>query len=309
MRTSVMVGIAGLFLMPLAACGGDSADTSAVTVVETTVEVVANYPVTVGELTLETQPQRIVSLSPTATEMLYAIGAGDQVVAVDEYSNYPAEAVALGTKLSGFDPNVEAIAGFTPDLVVITYDPGNLVDQLSALSIPVFMAPAATTFESVYQQIEQLGALTGHLDQAVQVSAQMQADIEAAVSGITMPAEPLSFYHELDNTLYSVTSKTFIGQVYALFGLRNIADGVEEGNDYPQLSAEVIVAADPDLMFLASGETAAMVAARDGWGSLTAITSERIIELPADIPSRWGPRLVQFVEVIRDAVSQLLTSS
>jgi len=147
------------------------------------------------------------------------------------------------------------------------------------------------------------------LDTAVQVSAQMQADIEAAVSGVTMPAEPLSFYHELDNTLYSVTSTTFIGQVYALFGLRNIADGVEEGNDYPQLSAEVIVAADPDLMFLASGETAAMVAARDGWGSLRAVTGGRIIELPTDIPSRWGPRLVQFVEAIREAITQLLINS
>jgi len=309
MRISVRVGLAGLFLLPLAACTGDSTDTSAVEAVQTTAEVIASYPVTVGELTLEAQPQRIVSLSPTATEMLYAIGAGSQVVAVDEYSNYPAEAAALGTKLSGFDPNIEAIAGFDPDLVIITYDPGNLVEQLSILSIPVFMAPAATTFESVYQQIEQLGALTGHLDTAVQVSAQMQADIEAAVSGVTMPAEPLSFYHELDNTLYSVTSTTFIGQVYALFGLRNIADGVEEGNDYPQLSAEVIVAADPDLMFLASGETAAMVAARDGWGSLRAVTGGRIIELPTDIPSRWGPRLVQFVEAIREAITQLLINS
>ena len=309
MRISVRVGLAGLFLLPLAACTGDSTDTSAVEAVQTTAEVIASYPVTVGELTLEVQPQRIVSLSPTATEMLYAIGAGSQVVAVDEYSNYPAEAAALGTKLSGFDPNIEAIAGFDPDLVIITYDPGNLVEQLSILSIPVFMAPAATTFESVYQQIEQLGALTGHLDTAVQVSAQMQADIEAAVSGVTMPAEPLSFYHELDNTLYSVTSTTFIGQVYALFGLRNIADGVEEGNDYPQLSAEVIVAADPDLMFLASGETAAMVAARDGWGSLRAVTGGRIIELPTDIPSRWGPRLVQFVEAIREAITQLLINS
>jgi iron complex transport system substrate-binding protein len=250
---------------------------------------------------------RIVSLSPTATEMLYAIGAGAQVVAVDDYSNYPAEAAALGTNLSGFEPNVEAIAGFTPDLVVIAYDPSNLVEQLNALSIPVFIASAAVSIDNVYEQIEQLGVLTGHAAESLQLSSQLQADIQAAVAGITMPTEPLSYYHELDNTLYSVTSNTFIGQVYALFGLRNIADNVEAGNDYPQLSAEVIVSADPDLIFLADtkccNETAETVAARDGWGGLKAVTNNRVIELDDDIPSRWGPRLIEFVNAIRDALA------
>jgi iron complex transport system substrate-binding protein len=250
---------------------------------------------------------RIVSLSPSATEMLYAIGAGAQVVAVDDYSNYPAEAAALGTNLSGFEPNVEAIAGFTPDLVVIAYDPSNLVEQLNALSIPVFIASAAVSIDNVYEQIEQLGVLTGHAAESLQLSSQLQADIQAAVAGITMPTEPLSYYHELDNTLYSVTSNTFIGQVYALFGLRNIADNVEAGNDYPQLSAEVIVSADPDLIFLADtkccNETAETVAARDGWGGLKAVTNNRVIELDDDIPSRWGPRLIEFVNAIRDALA------
>jgi iron complex transport system substrate-binding protein len=250
---------------------------------------------------------RIVSLSPSATEMLYAIGAGAQVVAVDDYSNYPAEAAALGTMLSGFEPNVEAIAGFTPDLVVIAYDPSNLVEQLNALSIPVFIASAAVSIDNVYEQIEQLVVLTGHAAESLQLSSQLQADIQAAVAGITMPTEPLSYYHELDNTLYSVTSNTFIGQVYALFGLRNIADNVEAGNDYPQLSAEVIVSADPDLIFLADtkccNETAETVAARDGWGGLKAVTNNRVIELDDDIPSRWGPRLIEFVNAIRDALA------
>ncbi|MEY3258000.1 MAG: hypothetical protein RI954_26, partial [Actinomycetota bacterium] len=116
-----------------------------------------------------------------------------------------------------------------------------------------------------------------------------------------------------DNTLYSVTSNTFIGSVYSLFGLRNIADNVEAGNDYPQLSAEVIVSADPDLIFLADtkccGESAATVAARDGWGSLKAVTNGNIVELDDDIPSRWGPRIVDFVIAIRDAISALLVNS
>jgi iron complex transport system substrate-binding protein len=241
--------------------------------------------------------------------MLYAIGAGKQVVAVDDYSNFPAEAVALGTALSGFEPNVEAIAGFKPDLVVISNDSGGLTDQLKTLSIPVFMAPAAATFDDAYAQIEQLGLLTGHLDTAVQVSSQMQADISAAVAEVKIPTTPLTYFHELDNTLYSATSNTFIGQVYNLFGLKNIADGVETGNDYPQLSAEVIVKANPDIIFISDSDSVETVSARDGWGKLKAVTSNQVISLPADIPSRWGPRLVEFVIAIRDAVLMTLANA
>jgi iron complex transport system substrate-binding protein len=310
MRKISLVGIAGLFLF-ISACGG-SESSSDTTVVEAT-ESVATYPVTVGDLTLDAQPMRIVSLSPTATEMLYAIGAGPQVVAVDDYSNYPAEAVALGTALSGFEPNVEAIAGFTPDLVVISNDPGGLVEQLTALSIPVFIAPAAATLDDAYMQIEQFGMLTGHVDTAVALSSQMQADIEAAVAQITVPAEPISFYHELDNTYYSVTSNTFIGQIYSLFGLRNIADNAEAGNDYPQLSAEAIVSANPDIIFLADTkcceQTAETVMARDGWSGMKAVSTGRIIGLDDDVASRWGPRLVELVIAIRDAVAAVLANS
>ena len=311
MSKKSLVGVAGLFLLiALTACGG-SDTTTETSVVETTETTSASstFPVTVGDLTLATQPLRIVSLSPTATEMLYAIGAGKQVVAVDDYSNFPAEAVALGTALSGFEPNVEAIAGFKPDLVVISNDSGGLTDQLKTLSIPVFMAPAAATFDDAYAQIEQLGLLTGHLDTALQISAQMQADISAAVAEVKIPTTPLTYFHELDNTLYSATSNTFIGQVYSLFGLKNIADGVETGNDYPQLSAEVIVKANPDIIFISDSDSVETVAARDGWGKLKAVTSNQVILLPADIPSRWGPRLVEFVITIRDAVLMTLANA
>ena len=311
MSKKSLVGIAGLFLLTaLTACGG-SDPTTETSVVETTETTSASstYPVTVGDLTLTTQPMRIISLSPTATEMLYAIGAGVQVVAVDDYSNFPAEAVALGTALSGYEPNVEAIAGYTPDLVIVAYDAGGIVDQLKSLSIPVFMAAAATSFEDVYSQIEQLGALTGNLENAVQLSGQMQTDIAAAVAEVQLPTTPITYFHELDNTLYSATSNTFIGQVYGLFGLKNIADGVIDGNDYPQLSAEVIVKANPDIIFISHSETPEVVAARDGWGRLKAVTNNQVIALPADIPSRWGPRIVEFVKVIRDAIALVAANS
>jgi len=310
MNKSFKVGVAGLFLSLATVLGGCSSSDS--TTDTTAAAEVAQFPVTVGDVTLEAQPMRIVSLSPTATEMLYAIGAGAQVVAVDEYSNYPQEAVDLGTKLSGYEPNIEAISGFTPDLVIASYDPGSLVQQLGDLGIPVYLADAVTTIDAAYEQIENIGLLTGHAQESTDITALMKSQIEEAVAGVTLPTEPLSYYHELDNTLYSITSNTFIGSVYSLFGLRNIADNVEAGNDYPQLSAEVIVSADPDLIFLADtkccGETAATVEARDGWGSLKAVMNGNIVELDDDIPSRWGPRIVDFVIAIRDAISALLVN-
>lgn len=249
----------------------------------------------------------IVSLSPTGTEMLFAIGAGDQVVAVEEYSNYPAEALEKPHDLSGFEPNVEAIAALDPDLVVMSDT--KIQDQLESLGIDVWVGPAAVTIDDVYTQLEQLGAVTGHIGEAAELVGQMKADIEAAVATVAaaeVPSEALTYYHELDPTLYSLTSNTFAGQVYSLFGLTNIADGAQEGNDYPQLNAEYIIEADPALIFLADakccGESAEGVAARPGWDTIAAVTQGGVITIDDDIASRWGPRIVDFVEAVAAAI-------
>ncbi len=314
MKVLSRAGFAGLLICAatlLAACGySESYSETTISETETTIAE-ATYPVTAGGITLEAQPMRIVSLSPTHTEMLYAIGAGEQVVAVDEYSNFPAEAVALGTKLSGYEPNVESIAGYEPDLVVISYDPGNLVEQLNALDIPVYIGNGASSLEQAYEQIEQLGALTGHLDVAVQLTSQMQADIDAAVATSSASAaamgESITYFYELDNTYYTVTSNTFVGQIFKLFGLENIADGVEEGNDYPQLSSEVIVSSNPTMIFLADtkccAQTPETVSVRDGWQKMDAIVNKNIVQLDDDVASRWGPRVVELVKSISDALA------
>jgi iron complex transport system substrate-binding protein len=257
-----------------------------------------------------TNPSKIVSLSPTATEMLFAIGAGPQVVAVDSYSNFPAEAPI--TDLSGFEPNVEAIAAFTPDLVVIAGDMGNVIAGLTALNIPVLDAPAAMTLDDTYTQIEQLGAATGHIAEAAELVKNMQTDISEILSGYSAPdGEARTYYHELDPTFYSATSKTFIGSIYTSFGLVNIADAASSADDggYPQLSAEYIVAQDPDLIFLADTKcceaTVANVSQRPAWAGLAAVANGSIIELDDDIPSRWGPRIVEQYRSIAAALSKL----
>jgi len=254
-------------------------------------------------------PQRIVSLNPTATEMLFAIGAGDQVIAVDQFSYFPEEAPV--TDLSGFEPNIEAIAGFEPDLVITDA----ALEALDAIGIANHVVPAAVDLDDIYAQIEQLGALTGNVGEAAEVVLQMQTDIDAVLASLPARETPLTYYHELDNTLFSVTSSTFIGYVYELFGLENIADPADaDGNSfgYPQLNEEFIITANPDLIFLADTlcceQTAETAAARPGWDQLSAVQNGNVIELNDDVVSRWGPRIVEFIEAVGTAVNEIETA-
>ena len=270
----------------------------------------AAYPVTVGELTLDKRPERIVSLTPTATEMLFAIGAGPQVIAVDDQSSYPADAPK--TDLSGFKPNAEAIAAKDPDLVILSDDIDKISDQLDKLKIPVFLAPAAKTMDDTYAEIGQLGTLTGHRAEAEALTKQMTEQIDKIVKGVPARSKPLSYYYELDPTFYSVTSKTFIGSIFAKFGMINVADAADPDSSkggYPQLSQEALVQANPDTIFLADTkcckQSAQTVAARKGWSTITAVKSGQIYPLDDDIASRWGPRTVDLVQSVADAVAKV----
>jgi iron complex transport system substrate-binding protein len=268
-----------------------------------------SFPVTIDGATIVTQPERIVSLSPTATEMLFAIGAGDQVEAVDDQSNFPADAPV--TDLSGFEPNVEAIASYEPDLVVYSTEPGDLGAALDGLGIPALVQPAASTLDDVFEQIDQLGRATGNDAEAEDVVDGMRAEIDSITGSIEPPSEPVTFYHELDDTYYSVTSSTFIGQLYSLVGLRNIADEAKgAGGGYPQLSAEYIIDADPDLIFLADtkccGQSRKTVAKRPGWDRIAAVRNGGVIPLDDDVASRWGPRVVEYLRQIAKAVAAVL---
>lgn len=261
-----------------------------------------------GRIRLPARPERVVSLSPSATEMLFAIDAGEQVIAVDENSDYPPRAPT--TTLSGHEPNVEAIASYDPDLVVVSGDTDAVVAGLERLKIQVIVQPAPAGLRDVYAQIQQLGAATGNTDAAEAVVRRMRARIRDIVAAAPSVEPAPTYYHELDQTYFSVTSDTFIGRIYGLFGLRNIADEAEgAGSGYPQLSAEHIISSDPDLIFLADtkccGMTPAKVAARPGWSGLSAVKAGRVHPLDDDIASRWGPRIVAFVRTVARSVGQL----
>jgi iron complex transport system substrate-binding protein len=254
------------------------------------------------------RPERIVSLSPSATETLFAIGAGPQVIAVDAASTYPERAPR--TTLSGLTPDPEAIAANKPDLVVVASDVNNLSAALAKTGTKTLVLPDARTLDAAYGQFAQLGEATGHPAEGQDLARRTKADIDKLVADTPKPKTPLSYYHELDQTYYSVTSATFIGSLYRLFGLTNIADGSDPkaSGGYPQLSAEKIIQADPGLIFLADakccGQNAQTVAARPGWGTLTAVREGRVFALDDDLASRWTPRIVDLARAIAEALTK-----
>jgi len=272
----------------------------------------AGFPVAVkaanGTVRLAQRPDAIVSLSPTATEMLYAIGAGSQVKAVDVNSDYPPQAPR--TKLSGFTPNVEAIVGYRPDLVLVDGTTGGLVQKLNSLSVPVLELPAPATLSGVYAEFDQLGQATGHLAQAQREDASLRAQLTRIVASVPRHSPPLTYYYELDQTYYSLTSKTFVGQLLALLGLKSIADaahGAAAAGGYPQLSSEFIVKANPDYVILADTlcchQSAVTVAHRPGWAGMRAVRDGHVIALNDDIASRWGPRIVTLLRDVAAGIA------
>lgn len=259
-------------------------------------------------------PQRVISLSPSITEWLFALHAGGQVVAVDSYSNFPAEAPT--TELSGFQPNVEALAAYDPDLVLLSSDRDGIVAALDAAGIPAIVVRTPADADGLRANVMAIGAAVGRGDEAAAAVVQLDADLAAAAGGNTSPDTPptsgapvatRTYYWELSDAFHTVTSETLIGSLIAPLGLASIADGVDPAaGAYPQLSAEAVLAADPDLIVIAwasgTSPTADEVADRPGWRTLTAAAGGNIVVLDSDVATRWGPRVVDLVAAVATAV-------
>jgi iron complex transport system substrate-binding protein len=272
------------------------------------------YPITVKfggyTTTITKKPTKIISLSPSATEILYAVGAGSQILAVDNLSNYPANAPV--SEISAFEPSVEAILAKKPDLVLLSIDSTKapqIRNALVKLGIPVLMEKAPATLKDVYAENTLLAKVTDRQAGAVKLNASMAKSIKEILAKAKKSSK-IRIFHELDDTYYSVTSNTFIGKVYKDFGAVNIADAAAgaDNSGYPQLSAEYLLKSDPQVIFLADaqyGVTADSVSKRAGWSQISAVKNKKIVELPADIPSRWGPRLVDFYKLIGASLAKV----
>lgn len=294
------------------ACGSDD-DEPGRTVVDDPTEIagltpVTSFPVTVQrsdgkELSVEAPVSKIASLSPGATEIIFALGAESRLVAVDQQADYPEGAQNFARKMDAYQPNVEAIAALQPDLVIVADDANGIVGALDRISLPVLYIDLDTdvrTMNDVFGQIGLLGRLTGTEEKANEMIVDLNARVDAVVEkleGLATTDGPI-VYHELDSMFYSVAEQTFIGSIYRTLKARNIAeDG--GGVSYPQLSQEAIIEANPDIIVLADeefGVTVESVKARPGWGVITAVQTDRIYGIDPDIISRPGPRIVDALE-------------
>lgn len=290
----------------VAGCGGSSGESSAGG------SGGEGFPVTVEDATrsvvVEARPERIVSLSPSATETLFALGAGEQVIAVDEESDHPPGVPR--TDLSSYQPNVEAIVGYDPDLVVLQASVARDVPAgLRRVGLTVISEPAPANLDDAYAQFRQLGLATGRPERGRRLAREVRGAVEGTL-GAAPPGRGLSFFHELDPDLYSVGTRNFIGRIYQRLGLRNVAEPAARraGTPYPQLSSEGVVAADPDLVVLADGEccgqSPAKVAGRPGWDEVAAVRNGAVVAIADDIASRWGPRLPIFVAKVVEAMER-----
>jgi iron complex transport system substrate-binding protein len=274
------------------------------------ISTVAPYPVAVARsdgkpLSIAQAPARIVSLSPGATEIIYAIGAEASLAAVDKNADYPAAAKSFSTKVDAFEPNIESIAALKPDLVIVASDTGGIVAKLDELKIPVFYVDidkSVKTINDIFGQISLLGRVTGKTGEANTLVASLgdrRKKVELAVRDVLSSGAP-NVYHELDETFYSASDATFVGDIYHILHMQNIA-GDGGGVAYPQLTQEAILAANPRLIVLADegfGVTVDSVKARPGWSAIDAVKNGQILGIDPSIVSRPGPRIIDALEAI-----------
>ena len=243
-------------------------------------------------------PKRIISLSPSITEILFEIGSGNQVIAVDNLSNYPNEAPI--SDISAYDPNVEAISLLNPDLVILSYNIKNLKTALKKIGIETIYLPAPLNFEDILDQIDYLGLQTGNEDKAKKLISKMKNRMKT-LQKLRENEKATKIYHEIDPNYYSPSKFSFIGDIYQKLNYKNVADKADISNlGYPKLSPELIISENPDLIVLPGKDNKYVekVKLRPGWSYIEAVKKNNFLLTNNDIASRWGPRILNFASIL-----------
>ena len=243
-------------------------------------------------------PKRIISLSPSITEILFEIGSGNQVIAVDNLSNYPNEAPI--SDISAYDPNVEAISLLNPDLVILSYNIKNLKTALKKIGIETIYLPAPLNFEDILDQIDYLGLQTGNEDKAKKLVSKMKNRMKT-LQKLRENEKATKIYHEIDPNYYSPSKFSFIGDIYQKLNYKNVADKADISNlGYPKLSPELIISENPDLIVLPGKDNKYVekVKLRPGWSYIEAVKKNNFLLTNNDIASRWGPRILNFASIL-----------
>lgn len=250
------------------------------------------------ELEFAAPPSRIVSFSPGATEILFAIGAGEQVIAADQFSDFPAATADL-EKVSYSEPDPERSLGLDPDLIIMATRQQESVEQFRGLDLVVLFNREPESIEGVLENIALLGRVTGHEAEATALIADMQARLDVVTKAIESVETGPRVFYELSDGLYTAAPDTFIGGTLSLLKAQNVAEGAESA--FPQLTAEALIDANPEVILMADAEFGGdpeTVAARPGWDAIDAVINNRLYPVNPDIGNRPGPRIVEAVEAI-----------
>ncbi len=306
----LLAAVVAIFALLASACS------SAASEAETTSADESATSTDVSGTDLPTDAERIISLDPSTTEILFALGAGDKVIAADGFSNYPAEAPA-DEGLSAFNTDVEKVLSLEPDLVLTGFAEESLVGALETNKISYNVQTTPSSMEEVYAYVADLGVITGQVDEAAALNKDLRDAVAEAKTQVEAgDAVGTKVYYEVaagDNAGYYVGHDgTFSGDLLTLVGLENIAsaDAMDEGN---LLNPEIILTSDPALILVnAPAEDTTKVAEiseRDAWGEVAAVKNKNIVAIDEDTSSRYGPRLVEFIESVTEAAVAVSVAS
>lgn len=301
-----------LSLMLLAACGQEETNTTEKdTTTQQSTEVTeeqAQFPVTVTdslnkEITLENAPKRIISLTPSNTEILFGLGLNEEIIGVSDNDNYPEE-VLTKEKVGGMEFNLEQLISLQPDLIV-AHESGlysfneEAITQLEAVGIPVFVVKNAVTFEETYTTIEQIGQLTGKTKEAAEIIASIQEgiqDIEVKVAELEEKSVFIVVGTEPD--LYATGKETFIDEMLQVLNVENAVPEL----GWPMYSAEQFVKSNPDAIIVTYEEDVEAIVNNPAYAEMDAIKNGNVHLVDGDTTSRQGPRIVEGIESIGEAI-------
>lgn len=257
------------------------------------------------EVVLVGPAQRIVTLAPSVTELLFAVGAGDQVVGRDDFSDFPAEVVDVASIGSTYGAlNTEAILALNPDLVIAAeVNTPEQVSSLEDLGVTVYYLKNPVTFAELYDQVRWAGAITGHEDEANALAESLSARVDAVTEAVSSVSEKPTVFYEIDGTdtakPWTTGAGTFMDTMITMAGGVNIGGVLSE--PYAQMSVEEIVLQNPDFIILGDtlfGVTIESIAERAGWADLKAVQENQVFAFDDNLASRPGPRLVDGLEAL-----------
>ena len=260
-------------------------------------------------VTLGRPAKKIVSLAPSNTEILFAVGASPDVIGRDEFSDYPAEAKSLqsvGGSMGQY--NLEEIAKLQPDLILAaSLNTPEQIKAIEDLNLKVFVITNPTTFDELYANIQTVGTLSGQPGQASQLVDTLKKRVQAVQAAASQTTSQPKVFYELDATdpakPWTAGPGSFIDTMIKMAGGANVAASLK--SDYAQISQEELITADPDVILLgdgAYGVSPAQVAGRPGWGSMAAVKNNQVLTFDDNLVSRPGPRLVDGLELVFKAL-------